>query len=301
MFSRYMGPLRHGVLGSLAAMVLALAGCATQAPAGRAPQATVYAVTADHALIRFAAGQPGAVLSRQPLQSLPPGEQVRGIDFRVARGVLYALTSSGRLYTVNTDTAQLTPVAAAAPSPWPVQGEITGFDFNPTVDRIRVISATGQNLRLHPDTGAVVDAQPDQPGLQLDGALQYVAGDPQAARRPDMAGVAYTYNHRDEKLTTNYVVDRGLGLLVMQGSAEGVQPVVSPNTGQLRTVGPLGLGPLTDVAFDIADVDNTALLAARAAGDGPTRLYRLDLARGQAQLLGVVGRGERLLGLAIAP
>src|SRR5574343_549670 len=301
MFSKCVGPLRHGVLGSLAAMVLALAGCATQAPAGHAPQATVYAVTADHALIRFAAGQPGAVLSRQPLQGLPPGEQVRGIDFRVARGVLYALTSSGRLYTVNTDTAQLTPVAAAAPSPWPVQGEITGFDFNPTVDRIRVISATGQNLRLHPDTGAVVDAQPDQPGLQLDGALRYAAGDAQAARRPDMAGVAYTYNHRDEKLTTNYVIDRGLGLLVMQGSAEGAQPVVSPNTGQLRTVGSLGLGPLSDVAFDIADVDNTALLAARAPGGGPTRLYRLDLARGQAQLLGVVGQGERLLGLAIAP
>lgn len=301
MFSKCMGSLRQGVLGSLAALLLTLGGCASQVPEGRAPQATVYAVTADHALIRFSAAQPGVVQSRQPLQGLPAGEQVRGIDFRVARGVLYALTSSGRLYTVNTDTAQLTPVAAAAPSPWPVQGEITGFDFNPTVDRIRVISATGQNLRLHPDTGAVVDAQPDQPGLQLDGALQYVAGDPQAARRPDMAGVAYTYNHRDEKLTTNYVIDRGLGLLVMQGSAEGVQPVVSPNTGQLRTVGPLGLGPLSDVAFDIADVDNTALLAARAPGGGPTRLYRLDLARGQAQWLGVVGQGERLLGLAIAP
>jgi hypothetical protein len=30
-----------------------------------------------------------------------------------------------------------------------------GFDFNPTVDRIRVVSNTGQNLRLHPVTGVV--------------------------------------------------------------------------------------------------------------------------------------------------
>ena len=36
-----------------------------------------------------------------------------------------------------------------------LSGTAFGFDFNPTVDRIRVVSDTGQNLRLNPDTGAV--------------------------------------------------------------------------------------------------------------------------------------------------
>jgi hypothetical protein len=30
------------------------------------------------------------------------------------------------------------------------------LDFNPTVDRIRLVTASGQNLRLHPELGTVV-------------------------------------------------------------------------------------------------------------------------------------------------
>jgi len=87
----------------------------------------------------------------------------------------------------------------------------------------------------------------------------------------------------------------------MQGSREGTQPVVSPNAGQLRTVGPLGLGPLTDVSFDIADVGNTALIAVRTAADPQTRLHQVDLATGATRPLGLVGDGAPLVGLAIEP
>jgi len=77
--------------------------------------------------------------------------------------------------------------------------------------------------------------------------------------------------------------------------------MVSPNTGQLRTVGSLGLGPLEDASFDIADVNNTALLAARTGAHAPTVLYRVDLDTGRARALGVVGDGAPLRGLAIVP
>jgi hypothetical protein len=33
-------------------------------------------------------------------------------------------------------------------------GTSFGFDFNPTVDRIRLVSDSGQNLRLNPNSGA---------------------------------------------------------------------------------------------------------------------------------------------------
>lgn len=282
-----------------AGLALLLSACAT--PTSQVPQETVYAVTEGMELIKFKSDRPGTALERRALSGLQAGDSLRGIDYRVARGVLFALADSGRLYTVDTAQARLTPVAAAAPQPWPVQGQIVGVDFNPTVDRIRVVSNSGQNLRLHPETNAVVDGNPNEAGLQLDGALHYVAGDRYAGRKPEIAGVAYTYNKKDEKITTNYAIDRALGALLMQGSQEGTTPVISPNTGQLRTVGLLGTGALSDAHFDISDVANTALLAARPAGQTQTRLYLLDLASGRASEVGRVGSGERLLGLAIEP
>ncbi len=280
-------------------LALLLAACAL--PTAPLPKDTVYAVTRQHELIRFKADRPQQLLDRRALAGLAQGDNLRGIDYRVARGVLYALADSGRLYTVDIAQARLVPVAASAPAAWPVQGSVSGFDFNPTVDRIRVVSSSGQSLRLHPETNAVVDGNPTQPGLQLDGGLHYAAGDRHAGRTPDMAGVAYTYNQKNEKITTNYAIDRALGALLMQGSAAGAEPVVSPNTGQLRTVGLLGTGALAEAHFDISDIANTALLAARLAGQTQMRLYQLDLASGRATELGVISQGEPLAGLAIEP
>ena len=294
-----MTSYRRPLLLLASGLSLLLVACAT--PTAKVPQETVYAVTERMELIRFKSDRPGVVLERRALSGLQAGESLRGIDYRVARGVLFALADSGRLYTVDIAAARLQPVAAAAPQPWPVQGQVVGFDFNPTVDRIRVVSSSGQNLRLHPETNAVIDGNANEPGVQLDGALRYVAGDRHAGRTPDIAGVAYTYNKKDEKITTNYAIDRALGALLMQGTLEGMLPVVSPNTGQLRTVGLLGTGTLSEAHFDISDVANTALLAARPAGQTQTRLYQLDLSSGRASEIGRVGNGERLLGLAIEP
>lgn len=291
-FPRSVAPL-------LAALAMLLSACAV--PTTQLAQDTVYAVTRQHELVRFKADRPHHLLDRRALSGLAAGDSLRGIDYRVARGVLYALAASGRLYTVDTAQARLVPVAAKAPEPWPVQGSVTGFDFNPTVDRIRVVSSSAQSLRLHPETNAVVDSNPAQTGLQIDGALFYIAGDRHAGRSPELAGVAYTYNKTNEKITTNYAIDRALGALVMLGSAEGVEPVVSPNTGQLRTVGLLGTGALAEAHFDISDIANIALLAARPVGQQVTRLYQVDLASGRATELGVIGQGEALAGLAIEP
>jgi hypothetical protein len=37
-----------------------------------------------------------------------------------------------------------------------ILGANASLDFNPTVDRIRLVTASGQNLRLHPELGTVV-------------------------------------------------------------------------------------------------------------------------------------------------
>ncbi|EHL22409.1 hypothetical protein KYG_12956 [Acidovorax sp. NO-1] len=279
---------------------VALTGCATAPAPETSQRELVVAVTDSHELITFNAAQPAQILERRPVTGLPAGERLVGIDFRVARGVLYALSQAGRLYTLDIPTGALRPVGAA-PAIVALKGTSFGFDFNPAADRIRVVSNTGQNLRLHPDTGAAVDGDAALEGVQPDPSLRYAWSDANAGRTPDIVGAAYTYNTQDSKLTTNYAIDRALGVLVMQGSREGTTPVVSPNTGQLRTVGSLGLPPLTDVAFDISDVDNTALIAVRTAADRQTRLHLVDLRTGTTRPLGTVGEGAALLGMAIEP
>lgn len=277
--------LRAPLLLGLAAV---LAGCASlpgDEPAGAPRPETVFALTASQSLIRFNAGTPRRIEQRLAVSGLAAGETLVGIDFRVARGVLYGLTSAGRLVTLDTATARATPVGTAPAVA--LQGTRFGVDFNPAADRLRVVSDTGQNLRLHPDTGALAATDPPLAAA--------TAGGP----APAIAGAGYTYNKTNEKLTTNYAIDIGRGWLVTQGSIEGVEPVVSPNTGRIADVGALGTGPVDDAAFDIADINNAALAALRVGGR--TRLYAIDLATGRATLLGSVGDGGVLRGIAIQP
>jgi hypothetical protein len=285
--------LRAPSCGRLAAAflpALALSACALFASEAEGPprKEQVLAATAGGELIRFNAGQPSRVLARVALVGLEAGDRLVGIDYRVARGVLYALSARGRLYTLDAATGRLAAVGSGVALA--AGDSAVGFDFNPVADRIRVVTAAGRNLRLHPDTGALAAEDP---------ALKYVAGDAAAAVAPRIGGAGYTYNKNDAKLTTNYAIDLARGTLVRQGSIEAVQPVVSPNTGALATIGALGTGAVEDAAFDIADIDNTALAALRQ--NGRTRLHLIDLASGRATVLGRVADGGALVGLAIEP
>lgn len=280
-------------LAAVAAAVSALWGCASPPvePEGPKRAETLHVLTQDLQLLTLNAGQPRRVLARQSVKGLPAGDSLVGLDYRVARGVLFTLSRAGRLYTLDVASGQLKPVGSAPISP-ALEGSAFGVDFNPAADRLRVVSHTGQNLRLVPDTGAVAAVDP---------ALRYAPGDVQAGQAPELVGAAYTYNKQDDKLTTNYALDRRQGLLVTQGSVEGRQPVVSPNTGLLYTVGSLGLGPLRDAAFDIADVSGAAFAALRTQADARTRLYEIDLASGKARLIGTVADGAPIVGMAVEP
>ena len=115
------------------------------------------------------------------LTGLESNETLVGIDYRSpfkdaggvsnnvpVEGTLYGLGNLGGLYSINPSTAVATKKAQISVA---LAGTAFGIDFNPTVDRIRVVGNTGQNLRLHPDTGAVV--LPIVPFLLLD-AYPYV-------------------------------------------------------------------------------------------------------------------------------
>ena len=69
------------------------------------------------------------------------------------QGDLYGLGNAGGVYVVNAHNAKASLVSRLDVA---LEGTSFGVDFNPTVDRLRVISDTGQNLRANVDTGATL-------------------------------------------------------------------------------------------------------------------------------------------------
>jgi hypothetical protein len=104
------------------------------------------------------------------ISGLQAGESVIGLDVRAGGatpGQLYALGSAGRLYTVDTTTGvatfKFTLTADAGDSSdafTALAGTEFGVDFNPVSDRLRVVSDTGQNLRIDVDSGATITDAP---------------------------------------------------------------------------------------------------------------------------------------------
>jgi hypothetical protein len=194
------------------------------------------------------------VIAPKGLTGMAPGETVLGIDFRPATSQLYALGSTSRLYTINLGTGLATAVGAAPFTP-ALTGTSFAFDFNPTVDRIRIVSNTGQNLRVHPETGMV--AFVDGPVMMAGASVVHAA---------------YTNNFAGATTTMLYDIDITGNRLFMQNP---------PNDGILAPVGSLGL-TLTSAAggFDIGGATNTGYaLLTTAAG---SRVYTINLATGAA-------------------
>lgn len=258
----------------------------------------LFAVTQDNQLISFNASTPGELISKIRLDGLQAGERLLGIDFRVFRGELFGLSNQGRLMRIHLAAGTVTPVGPPISLP---KGENFGIDFNPTVDRVRVVNDQGANLRLHPETGAVIDFDPATPGVQPDKALAYQPGDLLAGNTPTIVAAGYTYDKTDEKITTEYAIDARLNYLVIQGSTGTAKPFISPNTGLLQAVGPLRIDSFDKASFDIADIDNAAYLVTTRQGRRDSRLYEVNLNSGQARLIGAVASDQPIVGIAIEP
>jgi trimeric autotransporter adhesin len=248
---------------------------------------TIFALTAGNNLLTFTTGTPGTIASSRPITGLAAGENLLGIDFRPATGQLFATSSMSRVYTVNTATGAATPVGGA-PLATALNGASFGFDFNPVPDLIRIVSDQRQNLRVNPNTGAIQG---------VDGTLAFAAGDPNAAATPNVTGAAYTNNNAGATSTTLYVIDSNLDALLLQGSAGGTP--VSPNTGQLTTVGALGVDGGDQIGFDIATLTNAAFASLTPAGSTASSLYRINLNTGAATLIGAIGSSETIRDIAI--
>ena len=241
----------------------------------------VFALDASGNLLTFGTQNPDETRT-VAITGLPSGESLVGIDFRPNSGRLFALSSASRVYSVDTLSAAATVVGTAAFAP-ALAGTAFGFDFNPTVDRLRVHGNAGQNLRLNPDNGATA---------AVDTALTYQAGDAGAGTTPRLVGTAYTNSVSGATSTVLFGIDSNRDVLTL---------VNSPNGGRMTTVGALGLNTTDDVGFDIFGTDAAREVYAVLTTGSRSQLYTINLTTGAATLVGRVGSSSPVRGITIAP
>ncbi|HWW60459.1 MAG TPA: DUF4394 domain-containing protein, partial [Thermoanaerobaculia bacterium] len=146
---------------------------------------------------------PSVTLATVTVTGMQAGETLAAIDYRPSNGVLYgigALVASGpaRLYTINTTTGAATLVGSG-PFHQTIGFFPIGMDFNPVVDRIRMISNGGHNLRVNPNDASVIeDARP-----------AFAPGDPHSSNFT--LSLAYSNNFAGATSTTLYGIVSGNG------------------------------------------------------------------------------------------
>lgn len=233
-------------------------------------------------LVNWDSSSPGSVLYGAAISGLHTGETIKAIDFRPSTHQIFALGSFSRLYTLH----PLTGVATEVPPPGAftpaLNGSAFGFDFNPVIDRIRVVSNTKKNYVLNPNDGsatAVTD-------------LFYGPADPNFGVTPNVVSSSYTNSVNPAPASTQlYGIDTGLDILVTQANSAGT----------LGTVGPLGVNVVATGGFDISGTSGIAYAALQPVGSSQSNLYSISLLTGLATNLGQIDGGVVLSSMTVAP
>jgi Domain of unknown function (DUF4394) len=241
----------------------------------------VIGLTSDGRLIEFETDDPRDTDTIGRISGLVQDTRLVGIDYRPATGELIGLGDQAGVYALSTRNAQATLKSRLDVA---LSGSSFGVDFNPTVDRLRVVSDNGQNLRANVDNGATL----------VDGTLSYA---PPAAAA-GVTGVAYTNNDADASTaTTLFDLDSMLDQAAIQSPA---------NAGSLAPTGRLGVDTSSTIGFDIqsklrrgSTVEVRAFAALKPAGDARTRFYRVNLLQGRASEVGSFRERDQVTGIAI--
>ncbi|WP_316819608.1 DUF4394 domain-containing protein [Pedobacter gandavensis] len=223
----------------------------------------------NNSLHKFNAKNAGNAISSVAITGLAANEKMLSIDFRPATGELYGVSNTSKLYVIRLNGIARAIGTGFSPA---IDGTAVSIDFNPTVDRIRLVTNTGQNLRIHPETGAVA---------ATDGIINGIAS-------PKISGVAYTNSKAGSATTVLFDIDLNSKKLYKQDP---------PNEGKLVEVGPLGVEIGSNAAFDIAPDNTKALVAGTTAG--ASNLYTINLETGKATLAGKFPTSTAIEGLAI--
>ena len=248
--------------------------------AGSAHAELVYGVTQQQSLVRWDSAAPNALLSGMSIWGMQQNEVVLGIDLRPATGEIYALGSFNRLYTLNRMNGQAMPVGVTFSTP--LNGSNFGFDFNPMIDRIRVVSNTNNNYVLNPNTGALQAVATN---------VFYAAGDVNAGMDPNIVHSAYSNNRVGTTSTQLFGLDSGLDMLVKQANSAGT----------LNSVGSVGTDITELGGFDISGMTNMAYAVIRDNAQTRSTFWTVNLMTGQGMMVGQIGGGEIITAMTVVP
>lgn len=212
-----------------------------------------------NSLVFFDSSDPATIVATVPF-TVPNAETVIGIASRPASGVLYGITSGGRVVTLALN-GTVTVLSAATQA---LGSNDIGVGFNPAVDRIRVVTAAGGNMRFNPNDGLLVGTD-----TALNGSIT--------------GGVSVAYDRPTNPAplaTTMFVIDSASDTLNRQGGVDGTP---SPNTGSNTAIGALGVDTSAEVGFDISATGETVASLNVAGASG---LYTVNLGTGAATLRG---------------
>lgn len=241
--------------------------------AGVTQAQTVITVSGGN-LNTYDATSPGAAFSSVPISGLVAGDAIVGIDVRPATSAIVVVAdgaAADRLYTLNPLSGQATLLSTLDTA---LSGAFFGVDFNPTVDRLRVVSDTGQNLRINVDTGAVT----------VDGPLNGATTSIQAS--------GYTNSFSGATATMLFGINSATDRLYQQNPA---------NAGTQVDIGALGVDTTSAMDIDVLTNNGNATNTTYAGLNvgGRTTLYTVSLTTGAATLVGQVGSGAAIQGFAV--
>jgi hypothetical protein len=274
--------VRAGLVLAALALVLPLAAGAGSGKSKRADagQRILFATDRAGNLVRLRANTAEAARSR-PITGLPAGVVLKGIDFRPATGDLYALGSDKVVYRVNPWTAIAVAERLAFESmAAALVGDRIGFDFNPTVEKIRVTSDADDNIRLDPDPGSL---------LAKDTSLTPA----------DVTVVGSAYTNSSFAAFSARPTATMLFALDVGASPDRIWLQNPANAGTLQMPRSLGIDFGLDAGFDIAGSGNVGYVAGTPQGMDGARLFQVDVTTGETRRLGRIGHGNvTITGLA---
>ncbi len=231
----------------------------------------VVALTSSNGLAGFSPRTPNTLSPVVAISGLAAGETMLGIDVRPQDGLLWGLSSFGRLYILDATTGVATFKVAISTA---LDGSPrASVDFNPAANRLRVITSAGQSLRI-----AVVDIPASGSTAAVAAGTAIVDGAVNRAGGATSAVIAAAYNNNFAPVTGSTAATT---LFDLDASADVLAQQNPPNAGTLVTVGALGLDVDTHAGFDIAGGENGLVLGAVRAGNaGPFLLRSINLATG---------------------
>jgi hypothetical protein len=242
----------------------------------------VVGLTDDGRLVCFSEKNPRDARTIGRVKNLDGDAKLVGIDYRPATGDLYGLGDKGGVYVVNDRNGRAMLKSRVNV---PLQGTSFGVDFNPVVDRLRIVSDTGQNLADN------VDADND---TVTDGTLTNAGTPPPTAL--GVTGAAYTNNDADPNTaTTLFDIDSMLDQTVIQSR---------PNSGQLAPTGKLGVDTGPSVGSDIYSTirgGSTVRVQGFASltVNGRSGFYSVNLLQGRADSRGSFAPRNVVTGIAV--